>query len=100
MFRKKMKIELTDWKTMTYEQLKNKYNISQEEIYKTVLSQKLYLHATIIERGKLTELEEFYIICASNLSVRQLSNMFHKSYNAMLMQIKTKGYYNRIQSRK
>lgn len=94
-----MKIKLNDWKTMTYDQLQSKYNISRRELYEAVLSQRLYLHNTIIERGKLTDLEEYYIIHAPSLSVRELANMFHKSYNAMLMQIKTKGYYDRIQSR-
>lgn len=95
-----MKIDLSDWQTMTYEQLQNKYAISKEELYELVLSQKLYLHSTVTERGKLTELEEYYIVHAENLSVRQLANMFHKSYNAMLMQIKKKGYYDRIKSNK
>lgn len=94
-----MNIKLNDWKTMTYEQLQSKYNISREELYEIVLSQKLYLYSTVIERGKLNELEETYILHANNLSVRELANMFHKSYNAMLMQIKTKGYYDRIKPR-
>lgn len=94
-----MSINLNDWKTMTYEELQNKYNISKNEIYEKVLSQKLYLHSTVIERGKLTDLEEYYIDIATNLSVRELANMFHKSYNAMLMQLKTRGYYDRIKYR-
>ncbi|SPS11409.1 hypothetical protein AMHIJAGA_01343 [Lactococcus lactis] len=35
-----MKIKLSDWKHMTYEQLENKYNISREQIYKIILDQK------------------------------------------------------------
>ncbi|WP_058218819.1 hypothetical protein [Lactococcus lactis] len=95
-----MKIELSDWKHMTYEQLENKYNISREQIYKIILDQKLYLHRSVIERYRFSELEHLYILKSNNLSISQLANMFHKSYNAMLMQIKAKGYYDRIKYRK
>lgn len=95
-----MKIKLSDWEHMTYEQLENKYNISREQIYKIILDQKLYLHRSVIERYRLSELEHLYILKSNNLSISQLANMFHKSYNAMLMQIKAKGYYDRIKYRK
>lgn len=91
-----MLISNKDWETMTFIELQNKYNLNQISLYNTIIAEKKYNHKSIIEKIKMTDLEEKYIVDNPNLSVRQLANMFHKSYNAMLIYVKMHGYYERI----
>lgn len=81
---------------MTFMELQNKYGLNKIELYDTIISEKKYKYYSLIEKMKMTGLEKRYIDKNPNLSVRQLANMFHKSYNAMLIYVKMHGYYDRI----
>lgn len=89
-------ISLKDWKTMSLESLTQKYQISIQEIYDLSNKQRLYKYDSPIERRSMGILEKDFIKNNQNLSVTQLSNILHKSYNATLIQVKTLGFYNII----
>lgn len=89
-------MELIDWKNMSFEELKTKYSLSQEDIYEIAITKKFYKYRTVIERRKLMIIEKEVMIKNTDLKVSELANLFHKSYNAMLIYVKTNGLYDRI----
>ncbi|EPH90437.1 hypothetical protein D922_02996 [Enterococcus faecalis 06-MB-DW-09] len=91
-----MEIAVHDWKTLSIDELIKKYNFSLESLYEIALKQGLHKYSTQNERRRMTDVEKSFIGNNQNLSVTQVSNILHKSYNGTLMQIKTLGHYNMI----
>lgn len=91
-----MKITLTDWKTLSIYQLCEKYNLSAEELYQSAVDQQLYKYSSPKERRRMSSPEKIFIKNNQNLTVSEVANILHKSYNATLIQIKMLGYYDMI----
>lgn len=94
-----MEIKIDDWKTLTFSELESKYSMSRADVYEYAMSNSFYNHKAIIEKGRLGDIENTFILNNENLSVSQFANLFHKSYNAMLIYLKTKGYYELIKKK-
>lgn len=93
----KQTIPLTDWQTLTLNELLSKYQITLEEMYNIALNEELYKYETIHERRSWSDIEKKFIFENINkLSVREAGRIFHKSYNATLMYVKFIGAYEMI----
>lgn len=96
----KKKIKLDDWKKMSLFELMKKYEINISEVYKIAIEQELYKNETPIERRAWKKEEKSLLLEYKDyLTIREFSNIFHKSYYAMLGQVKVMGLYEMIQKK-
>lgn len=91
-----MKITLNDWKKLSIHQLCEKYNLSTGELYQRAVEQQLHKYSSPTERRSIGTSEKMFIKNNQNLTVSEVANILHKSYNATLIQIKMLGYYHMI----
>lgn len=90
-------IHIEDCEKLYLSELIKKYNFSIKEMYDIALVQRLYRFETPIERRKWTEVDSNFIIeNKDTLSVKEVSSIMHKSYNATLQKVKLLGLYEMI----
>lgn len=86
-----------DWTSLSINEKLLKYDIDKSKLYEIAYKEKLYNEEPIIERNRWTKCEEFFLEkYKENLSIRDFSNIFHKSYYATLQKVKLMGMYELI----